>query len=1036
MKYKLLVILCMSFSLYGTGLAQAQIVEGTVSDAELEDVLPGVNIQVEGTNVGTTTNPEGEYSIEVEGPGDVLVFSYVGYITEEIIVGDRDVIDVALELDFARLDEMVVVGYGSVRRSDLTGSVDRVDADQFQNQAITQVTDMLSGSVAGFYGQQSTGAAGGSSMQVRGPTSLTAGTEPMVVLDGVVYNGSLSDINPNDIETVDVLKDASAAAIYGARAASGVILLTTSRGSTGEPTINFTTSLGRTAVTRTDYGPRDAQDYVDFRTDYYRTVDTDFPDYHFMDPNNLPDDISIDEWRSTVGSSNADDDVEWLNRLNFYGGEIDNYLSGNSTNWSEEVMPAGLRQNADLSISGGTDNARYYWSVGHVDNEGIIRGDQFSALRTRLNVDFQVAEWLNVGVNAQYSNRDESVVQASLGQMLNVTPFGEVYREDGSLEWFPGGSENASNPLINTFGQDRDRKISSLFGSMFAEVSLPYGITHRVSFQPRMQNLRDYNYWSPETITGGRTYEGGRATRVENNEYEWMVDNLLKWNRQYGVHSFDVTLLHTAEEFRTWETVVTNNTFEPSPALGYSGIQYGDNPDLSSSDERITGDGMMARLNYTLLDRYLFTASVRRDGYSAFGQENPRAIFPAGAVAWDIADEPFFNIDLLNQLKLRLSWGVNGNRDIDPYASLAQLGSNMFYNGTSTEMGVTTSTLANPALRWEETESINVGLDIGLLKGRIDLTLDYYDMTTSSLLVARTLPAITGFSSVTTNIGELGNKGFEATLRTTNVSSRNVNWSSTLNFSLNRNEIKSLFGDTGTYTLAGEQYEGAIPDYGNGWFIGEAIDVVWDYEIEGMWQEEEAAEAAAYNLRPGDVKGRDLNENGTYEELDDKQFIGHTDPRFRMGLRNDVDFLQNFTASLFIRADLGHIQAFPVALAGWSTFDRRSTPNFPYWTPENRSNDWPKLSKNTDAYGGGIMVYKPASFVRIQDLSLAYNLPSRIAQLFQMQSLRIYGSVRNLYSFDNWPAWDPESPEDEDTGTPPGFTPMPRTFTIGLNLSI
>ena len=1003
-----------------------QDVSGQVIDAATGDPLPGVNVAIEGTTRGTATDQNGEYTLTVPDGDAVLVFSFIGYATQAIPVAAQEVIDVSLEQDFGRLDEVIVVGYGTVERSDLTGSVDRISADQFQNQSISQVSDMLAGTVAGFHANQGTSAAGGSSLEIRGPTSLTAGTSPMIVLDGVVFNGSLRDINPRDIATVDILKDASSAAVFGAKAASGVILITTSKGSIGRPTINLTSTIGRTEVTRRDYGPRSPEEYIQFRTDYFRTVPTDFPDYHYLNPEDLPEGITIEDWRATVGSAHSDDTVEWLNRLNFYGGEIDNYLAGTSTDWFSEVMPPGLRSDMDLSISGGTEDARYYWSLNRLDNEGIIKGDQFSTIRTRLNVDFQVVDWLKAGMNAQYANRDESVVTANLGQALMVTPYGQIYRQDGSLEWFPGGSENAQNPLINTLGQDRDRKINSIFGSLFAELSLPFGINHRVSFQPRFQSIRDYSYWSPETITGGRSYEDGRASRSDYEGFEWMIDNLLTWNRDFGVHTLDVTLLHTAEEARTWQTSVTNNTFRPSTVLGYSGIQFGNNPNLSSNDTKVTGDGMMARVNYSLMNRYLLTASVRRDGFSAFGQENPRATFPAVAFAWQVAEESFFNVNQIDQLKLRLSWGRNGNRDIGQYAALARLSSNMFYDGTGVQMGVRTSTLPNPSLRWEETESINMGVDLTMFGGRVDLALDYYDMTTHNLLVARALPMITGFNSITTNLGELGNRGFEMTLRTVNVSNQNLNWSSTFNFSLNRNKINELYGMTGTYTLAGVQHEGEVPDFDNEWFPGRAIDAVWNYDMIGIWQEEESEEAAVYNLRPGDIKARDLDDSGTYEALDDKMFIGHTEPRYRLGLRNTFNFLGNWTADLFIRADLGHIAPFPQALAGWSTYNRRSIPKFPYWTPENRSNEWPGLSKSTQPYGGGIMVYKPASFVRIQDLSISYNLPISIAEKFQLQSLRIFGSIRNLYSFDNWDGWDPESLHD----------PMPRTYTLGISLSI
>ncbi|MFC4874717.1 hypothetical protein [Negadavirga shengliensis] len=375
---------------------------------------------------------------------------------------------------------------------------------------------------------------------------------------------------------------------------------------------------------------------------------------------------------------------------------------------------------------------------------------------------------------------------------------------------------------------------------------------------------------------------------------------------------------------------------------------------------------------------------------------------------------------------MRLSWGVNGNRDIGPYSAFAQMGSNLYYDGSQVQMGIFTSRLSNPLLSWEETESYNIGFDIGIWENRFNLTLDYYDMSTRNLLVERSLPRVTGFENVTTNIGKLANKGFEVTLGGVNVNRANFNWRTNINYSMNRNKIISLFGETGDYTLQGQLLTGEIPDFENRWFIGQPIDVVWDYDILGIWQVEEAAEAAEYNLSPGDFKANDLDGNGAYEALQDKKFIGFSQPRHRLGLRNDFDFLRNFTASVFIRADLGHINHFSPSVAGWSTFDRRSTANYPYWTPDNRTNDFPRLNINDSPYGGGIMPYKSASFVRIQDISLSYNFPPPVAKRLRLQNARVFGSVRNLYSFDNWPGWDPES----------GHLPMPRIVTMGFSLSL
>ncbi|MGK6351741.1 SusC/RagA family TonB-linked outer membrane protein [Parapedobacter sp. DT-150] len=1003
---------------------QQVTVRGTVKNSQGVP-LEGVSVQVKDTDSGTATDAEGRFVFDGIASDAILVFSSMGYKLLEIEVAGRAALDVVMEDDMAGLDEVIVVGYGVAKKSDLTGSVHRVNAADFQDQSTTQLTDMLAGTVAGFQANQGTTAAGGSSMEIRGVNSINASTSPMVVLDGVIYNGSINDINPNDIESIDILKDASSAAVYGARAANGVILVTTKRGASGKPTISVSTKQGTTNATSTAYAARGATNYLDYRRDFLRTVGGSQPDYYFHNPQALPPGVSIEDWRSASNNPNPDDTQEWLSRLNFFPLEAANYMEGHVVDWVDEVMQTGHRQEYDVSIGGGTDNAKYFWSLGYLDNEGIIVGDQYATVRSRLNLDMKVTDWLNVGMNAQYAYRDQSAVPASLGNLSLVSPFSSVYEEDGTINFYPHGYIT-QNPLINTLGQDRDYTIQSLFASLYGEVKLPFGITYRISFQPRSTLTKDYNFWSTETITGRETYSNGYGTRADNSSFEWMVDNLLKWNRTFGVHGFDVTLLYNAEHFRSWGSEIGNQSFQPSPTLGFGGLQFGNNPFLNTNDVKYTGDGFMARINYSLMDKYLITGSIRRDGFSGFGRENPYAVFPAAAVAWQVHREGFFHADFVNQLKLRVSWGKNGNRDIGPYASFAQMESVQYYDGTNARVGVYTSSLSNAALSWEETESLNFGADLTMFNNRLNLTVDYYDAKTNRLLVERSLPTITGFSSVTTNIGSLANKGFEVTLSNLNIKKPNFSWTSSLNFSLNRNRITSLFGETGTYVLEGRTHTGEIPDFSNQWFIGKSLDVVWDYHIQGVWQQEEAEAAAQYNLRPGDYKVEDLNGNLVYEALQDKQFIGYTVPRYTIGLRNEFNFLKNFTASVFVRADVGHIRAFAPLVTDFSTYDRRSTANFPYWTPENRSNEYPRLSRNTTVFGGNILPYKTTSFLRVQDVTLSYALTPALMERIQVGNARLFLSARNLLTVSDWPGWDPES----------GHNPMPKVYTIGLNFSL
>lgn len=1015
------------FILYGFAnpLLGQQMVSGLVKEQTSDISLPGVNVVVKGTSRGVVTDVDGNFSLSVSST-DTLVFSFIGYNTFETLAGSRTYFEVYLEPSVSQLDELVVVGYGTMKKSDLTGAVVRLDASTFQDQPMTQLGEMLTGTIAGFNANQATSAAGGSSMEIRGPKSLNASREPMVVLDGVIFNGSIADINPNDIETVDVLKDASSAAVFGARAAAGVILVTTKKGKGGKPKVDFSANIG-VAGTTGQYKPFDAEGYLRFRRDVLRSLNPSMPAYYYDNPENLPSGVSLDEWRNASNNPQADNTREWLSRLRFFDVEVENYLAGKTVDWYNEVMQKGVRQNYSVGISGGSKDVTYYWSLGYDNNEGVIKGDKFSAIRSRLNVDFKVNDWLTLSAYTQFADRDQSVVQANLSQMYIMSPYGTAYEEDGTPVWYPNTFATA-NPMINYHGQHRYYRINSLFSTLQGKVKLPFGFEYKLAFQPRYSWSKDYNFWPSTTITGAQTYSQGYGTRQDVSSYEFMVDNLLHWNKTFGEHNFDLTLLYNIEKALSWNSLQGNQTFVPNEKLSYHGLQYGTNPFLNNSDSKITGDALMARLNYAFKDRYLLTASVRRDGYSAFGNQNPHAVFPAVALAWKISDENFFNLDPVSHMKLRWSWGVNGNREIGAYSALAQLSSNLYYDGTNVLVGVYNNTLSNHGLRWERTSSFNIGLDAGLFNNRVNTTIEYYDITTTDLLMNRLLPEITGFTSITSNLGELANKGFELSVTSVNVNNANFNWKSGLVFSLNRNKIKKLFGEYEEVEENGKMVRRELPDYTNEWFPGQALDRIWNYNILGIWQTEERDAAQVYRLDPGDFKAEDVDGNGVYEALTDKQFIGYSAPRYRFGLRNEFGFLKHFTASIFLRAELGHLRAFSDGLrrGGNDTYDRRNAQDFPYWTPENRENGFPRLNANTNVFGGGIMVYKPSSFLRVQDVSIAYQLPSVALGGVSVDNLRIYASARNLLTFSKWPGWDPES----------GMTPMPRVISMGLKFGL
>lgn len=1002
---------------------QGKTVKGKVLDGHNEP-LPGVTIVIKGTSSGTISNQEGDYLLPSVPENAVLVFSFVGMKPVEIGVENKSVVNVTLEEESIGLDEVVAIGYGTVKKSDLTGSVSQIKAEKFRSQSMTQLTDMLTGTIAGFIANQSTSAQGGSSMEIRGPTSLTASTYPLIVVDGVIFNGALRDINPYDIESIDILKDASSAAVFGSKSASGVVLITTTKGKRGTPSINVSAKLGITE----NYNERrglNPEEYIQFRQDFFRQM---FPDnnYHlYSHPNELPSDMTIDEWRNLTPTPLDDNIKEWMARLRLFPIEQENYLAGKTMDMYDEVFKKGLRQEYDVSIAGGTEVINYYWSVGYNNNEGIRVGDKYASVRSRLNADFRITDWLKTGINTQFTDRDESSVPASLSFYVN-SPYGQMFDSDGNLIRWPHG--HSDNPLLDYYRRSLSDKTYNLFTNIFAEVSLPFGFKYKFSAQPFYQSYKYLTFITISKKLGGEPNEIPSGERREATTMNWMIDNLITWNKTIGIHNFDLTLLANVEENRYWSSTITNKNFSPNQELGYHGLHFGDSPEITVNDSRSTGDALMARLNYNLLGKYLFTTSIRRDGFSAFGLQNPRAVFPALAFAWNVSDEKFFDTNIIDRMKLRVSWGVNGNRDIGIYSALARTNSSLWYDGKNVRVGTFNSSLANSGLKWERTSSFNLGVDMSLLK-KISITADVYQMYTKDLLMNRVLPRITGFDNITSNLGLLSNKGLEVTLNSTNISNPKFSWESNLAFSLNRNKIEELFGDFSTYMLLNEERTNDVPDFTNGWFPGEDINVVWDYDVVGIWQTNEAEEAKKYGMLPGDFKAVDVNNDGRYVDVIDKKFIGYTTPRYRIGLRNDFNFLQNFSLSVFLRSDLGHIGSYSPALnGGYESNDRwnRNVGPVPYWTVDRPNNEYARLNVNTGGYGGGLMIYKPRSFVRIQDVSLSYNMPQNVSKMINADFVRMFFSVRNLATFTKWPGWDPES----------GMNPMPRTFTIGFNFTL
>ncbi|HLU94436.1 MAG TPA: SusC/RagA family TonB-linked outer membrane protein [Membranihabitans sp.] len=998
-------------------------ISGQVVDEKGEPLI-GVNIQIKGTNSGTSSDLDGGFVLEDVDENAVLVVSYIGYLTQEVSVGGRTSISITMISDSQLLDEVVVVGYGSVRKRDLTGAIAQIDPAEKQDELTSNIGDLLRNNLAGLYIPFSANPKGSvdmSNVLIRGTNSLLASNTPLIVLDGMIYDGDLANINPMDIEKIDVMKDASAAAIYGSRAANGVIIITTKTGVRQQPQINFNLNMGVSTPSflREVY---DEEEYLDMHAIWSSYNLPRDEQGFYARPDQLPSGVSLDQW---MGYTNASGDPMnvWLARIGLYQTEINNFNAGNVINWEDEIFQTGLRQDYQLSISGGSERMKYYLSGNYTNNEGFVKGEGYESIRARLNIENQVADFLTIGINTQFANRDESSIPAQWMAYRWGSPYASKYEEDGTtLKYLTYDYNLSRNPFYEGAYTNRFWKYNDLDSRIYGIVDLPLDIKYQINYVNNLRTSRFYNHVS--SLSEENTSDG-EATRINRTTYTWIIDNILSWNKNWGSHDIGVTFMANSERRRYWNDEMSNSGFTPTDILGYNAIGLGLSPRLASDDGTHTRDALLGRINYSYDYKYYLTVATRRDGYSAFGQANPRATFPTLAVAWAISEEDFFDNNVFDFLKLRLSWGANGNSSIGTYSALAVMEDRRFLYSIDGNAVQTTelrlARMANNALQWEKTTSVNAGLDFGIVNNTLSGALEVYNSITSGLLVNRQLPSVTGYGSVAANLGEIENRGVELTLRSLNLQSANgLIWKSDFNLALNRNKIVSLYGDLVDVidengNIIGEE---EASDPGNGWFIGESIDIIWDYDSDGIWQQAEREQADAYGgFFPGQFKNVDVNGDGQYDS-EDRQFLGHSTPQFRWNLSNEFKY-KNASLSFSIYGQHGHIANF-TDYAGTGLFETGNGYKMPYWTPENNSNKYPGMR------GAGGTNYLGLDFVRLNNITLGYKFsPQRINRL-GIRSLNVFTNVYNVAMWTKWPGWDPENIEG----------PSPRYYNLGINIGL
>jgi TonB-linked SusC/RagA family outer membrane protein len=1040
---------------------QTSTVTGKVTDSK-NAPLEGVSVTIKGTNRGTTTNAAGSFSLSNVPLNAALIFSSTGFASSEKQVKGNAPITVSLSEQISSLNDVVVIGYGTSTKKDLTGAISQVKAAQLENENPRSVQDMLRGNAPGLnVGFDPSTKGTGAALQVRGGGSLTANTDPLIVLDGVIYPGTLADINPNDIATIDILKDASSAAVFGARSANGVILISTKKGKVGKAVITVNSNIGMNKLVNKPH-LLDAQEILQFRGDAqwakanFDSISKPGIKYIYTDPTRLPASFTVAQWLALDGSGALNPTDVWLQRNLWKPIEQANIKAGQSLDWEDLIYnDKALQHDHTVAVSQRKEDMNYYFSLGYLTNEGLTVGDTYKTFRTRLNVEAKVAEFLSLGMNFQYANRDESTVPVRFGDVAASTPWGSFYQADGVTLRQSANDDPGSNthPFLDQAYTKRLYKYDDFFASFFVKGKLPYGFSYSVNFSPRLDLLREYQHVS--SLKPDVAARRGIVNRRNQTVYSWQWDNQLNWNKSFGRHNIAVTFLVNAEKFQSWNTTIQAENFLPNDNLGYNNISLGTLPAVVNSDDQTeTGDALMGRINYNYNQRYFLTVTGRRDGFSAFGQQNPRATYPSAALSWAISNENFMRntSKWLDYAKVRVSYGENGNRSVGRYAALATLNSGTYNFITSggtvyNTAYVAAQNLANPNLKWERNSSINVGVDYSLFRGIVSGSIDYYDRTTKDLLVNRSLPSVTGFNSILINLGEVKNTGLEFSVNTVNMKRNNFSWNTTFSIWTNTNKIVHLYGATPDLDPATGKITGYSEkdDPTNSWYIGHSITAIYDYPVQGVWQVADIALAKSYGFQPGDMRLVDGNGDGKYTTAD-RRFVGDYVPKYSWNLRNEFKIYKNFDVSFTLYAKMGQLTKFNEGTngeraQGLAFYDRVNFYQVPYWTPDNPSNEYGKLYGTR---GGGVNWnhYKTSSFVRLSNVSLAYTVPSELTRKWKIEALKVYFNVVNAAVFSSWNYFDPEYHGQStisgraNDGASNNISPTPMTFNFGLNLTL
>ncbi len=979
---------------HAPGMLRDIEVQGVVTGEDGE-ALPGVSILVRGTSKGTSTDENGRYRIAIPGPDTRLVFSFVGYLSQEIVVGNRTRLDITLATDNKALEEIVVVGYGTQKKSDLTGAISSVTNKDLQETPAGNFLEQSQGRLAGVDIVRANGSPGSPvQIRIRGNRSINASNEPLYVIDGIPTNASINDFNPNDIESMEVLKDASAVAIYGSRGANGVVLITTKRGKSGKAVISYDGYYGVKKPVR-NIDLMDGQQFAEYA-----------------------------RFSRGYAAGDASFDGNFLSDV-----EIENLKSRNFTNWLDLAIGQGRQQDHQLSVSGGSDKITYYVSGSFFKEDGYIPGTDFQRNAVRVNLESRLTNRLKLGLSSTVSLGERNQMSnLPYNNSLGYSPLVGPTDASGNFLPFPNPREGLlANPLINyqPYQYIDETVTRRVFANIYAEYEFSKSLKYRLNYGPDFDMSRRGRY------TGLLEGNINKASVDNALDFAYTLENILNYTRRFGKHDLDVVGLFSVQKSRFETSNLSGQDIPVEKSLFY---------DLASSST-ITGIGSslgewgllsyMGRINYRFDEKFLLTVTGRADGSSRLAEGNKWAFFPAVSGGYILSQEDFLKGGKLSFLKIRAGYGEVGNTAISPFQTLGGLSRSTYIFGTNPAFGFGNNLIPNPDLKWEISKTTNLGLDFGFFNDRISGSLEYYITNTRDLLLNRLLPTTSGYNSILQNIGSTRNSGWELTV-SGKVMSRpgGFSWDAGLNLFSNKEQIVELF-------------DGENDDVGNLWFIGRPINVFYSFRQDGIWQQDESSAAADNRQKPGDIKIRDVNGRDAGGNLtkapdgiinsDDRTILGSTVPSWSGGLTNRLRF-KGFDLSILVYARIGQMLRSDFHNLGGNNWQGRyNALNLDYWTPDNPTNAFPKPNAAEAPLYADAVRYFDGSFVKIKNIGLGYNFPSDWVKKIGLSAARMHTTVNNALIFAPYKTVDPETSNGIVGGTSPLTT---ATYTFGINLKL